>query len=279
MVRGRGDGRLLLVSVLVVVLVAAGAGAGIWVALDRHRVEPRAPAAVVDASDEPLPEAIGTRCGGPVVAMVRRHPSTVSGRSVEEQAATLLEAGAAEAGETYRTAGWRGIEDRQRRDLCRVSLRYQVGTERGASVWLVDPDAPEGERLQPQDRVSVEATGRIPLDDPSAEARLARACASKGIEEVKGHFSYMEQYRIWGALRKRASEQHFREGGPEVVFGSWKARPEARDRCIVSVDLTEDGAPRTEHYRIRFMEDGQHVVEPLTPRAIESIYGPRVYSR
>lgn len=278
MARGRTDARLLFVAIGAVLLLAVAAGGGLWVALERHRVPPPTPR-TSDAAAEPLPEEVGPRCGGPVVSLVRHHPSPVEGRTVEAQAEVLLEGDARQLGKTLRVVGWRGIEDRQRRELCRVSLRYQLGAERGATIWLVDPDAEEGERLQPQDRVSVDATGRVPLADPGAEAALERVCSSKGIDEVKGHFSYMEQHRIWGALRKTASEQHFREGGPEVVFGDFRARPEARDRCIVSLDLTEDGAAKTEHYRIRFMPDGEHVVEPLTPRAIESIYGPHVYSR
>jgi len=271
------DVRLLVLASVSVLAVAGGLAALGWRLLEHHPVS-RPVLTADDPEPEPPRSDLGTRCGSLAVDMVRRHAAP-GGATVGQAAEARLGERASGLGKALRVMGWRGREDRERRGICRVSLRYELGDDAGASVWLVDPEALDGERLQPQDGLSVEVTARVPLEDAAAEQTLAQRCEADGVDAVKRRFSYMERYDIWGCLRKRAAEVHGRESGPEVVWGAWRGRPEARDRCVISVDLTEDGQPAVEHYRLTFMPDGEHVVEPLTPRAIESIYGPGVHSR
>ncbi len=260
-------------------LLAGGIGAGFYSCLSTHpaaRIAPPEP--VPDTGPLPtFPDDPGTACGRKAVELVRAHPGREA-PSLGAAAKTRLEELSAKRGEPLRVIGWRGREDHDRSEMCRVSLRFMLGDERGASVWLVDTAGEPSNRIEPQDTLSIEVTGRIPFDDESREKTLRRRCRTKGIELVQRHFSYNEEYGVWGTMRKQAAREAY-ERDIEIVWGHWKGVPEGSERCLVSVDYTEDGESKIEYWRMRWLPNDEHAVEPLTPRAIESIYGPGVYSR
>lgn len=270
--------RLLLLAAGVVLVVFGAMAVGFYACLSSHpSARIAGDSGETDAAPLPLPEDPGTVCQRKAVALVRTHPGAGAETVAAAAKARLGEVARARE-QKLRLIGWRGREDHSQHHLCRVSLRYMLGQERGASVWLVDPEAPASARLEPQDTLSVEVTGRVPFDDAEAERRLRRKCSTKGIEDVQRHFSYMEEYGIWAAMRKREVRER-QERGTEIAWGDWSARPEGPDRCLVMLDYTEDGEPKTEVWRLRWLPNDELAVEPLTPRAIESIYGPGVYSR
>lgn len=198
--------------------------------------------------------------------------------TIEDLAKQRLEEKAKQENLRYLFHGWRGREDREKSGFCRVSLRYQLGDARGAAVWLIDPEAEPHARLQPQERLSVEVTQPIQWPDDDAEAAFSRKCKVDGIERVKRHFSYKENYNLWRCLRKRAVEVR-RDTGVEIVYNHWKSRAEGPDRCLIWVEYTEDEVEQDAYFRLRYIRNEEHALEPLTPRAIEGIYGPGVFSR
>lgn len=260
-------------------LIAAGIGAGFYSCLSTHpsaQIEP--PEAEPDTGPLPdLPGEPGTACARKAVDLLRNHPGA-SAPNLETAAKVRLEKLAASSEKSLRLIGWRGREDRERSEMCRVSLRYMLDEERGASVWLVDPQGEPWDRLEPLDTLSIEVTERVPFDEPDREKRLRRRCRTKGVELVQRHFSFNEEYGVWGTMRKQAARDAY-EREIEINWGHWTGRPEGSKRCLISVDYTEDGVSKTEYWRLRWLENDEHAVEPLTPRAIESIYGPGVYSR
>lgn len=274
------DLKILSLAAALVGLAAAAAAAGFFYCAGRHPAAqlPVEDGSVSDAAPLPLPDDMGPRCGTSVVRQVRSHPSKLEGAATIEAAVEeRLQAEAERAGERLLLLGWRGREDRQKRSDCRVSLRYQLGDQRGATVWLVDPDQ-DRTWLEPQDRLSIELTALPPWPDAEAQRAMERRCADEGVEKVKRHFSYMENFSVWRCLRKRAG-QYRRETGRTVEYNRWKGEAEAPDRCLVSVEYFEEEVPSRAYYRLRFIEGEEHAVEPLTAKAIESIYGPGVTSR
>lgn len=269
--------RLLLAAVAFVVAAAAVATAAIvrCAATTPEAWRARGDAAPVDAAPADLPDVAAPRCGPQVVDMVRAHGSTEPGLTIEALAKRRLEEKAQRESVELVIHGWRGLEDREKSAYCRVSFRYQLGEERGAEVWLVDPEAPAHARLEPQGLLSVEATEVEPWP---GQAEIQKKCVDDGIERVKRHFSYMENYSLWRCLRKRAMEIRA-EGGPEIVYNAWHAKAEGPERCLVWVDYTEDGAKQNAYFRLRYVPGEEHAIEPLTPRAIEALYGPGVFSR
>ena len=284
----RTETRILLIATVVVVALALVGGGLFFAALRWHPAarpppeEPisvaRAAAQAADGAAAPMPDYVGPECSGPVVTQVRSHPSPIEGLSVDGHVRQRLAEEEAERGQKARIIGWRGREDREKRGWCRISVRYQFGPDRGASMWLVDPEREFPLGLEPQDALSMEVTKALPLADETAQAALQRKCASQGIREVKGSFSYMENHNIWSCLRKRASEEQ-REQGTVIQWGGWRGEAEGDDRCVVSVAYRENGRHQKAFWRLRYLPDGEKAVEPLTPRAIEAIYGPGVRSR
>jgi hypothetical protein len=280
MARRGQDLRLLLIAVGVVVVIVGAAIGGAFYCARSHPAAriPEEEAPPTDAAPLAIPDTFGPRCSLAVVKSVRTHPSFEAGKTVEELALHRLEEKAEKEGLRYLFHGWRGREDREKTGYCRVSARYQFDDARGAAVWLIDPEEPPHARIQPQERLSVEVTKPVPWPDPDAEKAFARKCRLDGIERVKRHFSYKENYNIWRCLRKRAGEVR-RDTGVEIVYNHWKSRAEGPNRCLVWVQYTEDEVDREAYFRLRYVPNEEHALEPLTPRAIEVIYGPGVFSR
>ncbi len=282
MARRRTDRGLLLIASAIVITIAGGM---VLTALHCLRAHPAAQGPAppespsTDAAVMPMPDMLGTRCGGPVVKLVRAHPSTKDGESVEAEADRRLRAKAKAEDALLLKHGWRGREDRERPIYCRVSLRYQLGKARGATVWLINPDEPSHARIEPQDLLSVEVTKALPWPDANQEATFQKKCAVAGVERVKKHFSFMENYNLWRCLRKRAIVVR-RDTGVEIVYGHWGGKAEAPGRCITWVDYTEDEVEKTAYFRLIYIDDEEdYAIEPLTPRATEAIYGPGVFTR
>lgn len=272
------DTRVLLLASVLVLAVAAGIAATFYSCLSRYPAASNEPPSPwPDAAPPPAPSAPGTECSRDAVKRVRAHPG-IGDVTIEKAALRRLEQIGIERGEKLRVVGWRGREDQDQHTLCRVSLRFLIGEERGASVWLVDLEAAQADAIEPLDTLSIEVTQPVPLDDPGAEAKVLQACRTKGVELVQHHFSYLEEHGIWTTMRKRAAEER-RDTGTEIVWGEWTGRPEGARRCLVSLGYTEDGTAKTEYWRLRWLANDEHAVEPLTPRAIEAIYGPGVYTR
>lgn len=262
----------------VVVVVVLGLGGGFYTCLVTHPASQVVqPPPESDAAPSPMPDAPGTICQQKAVNQVRTHPG-LGAATVEKAATARLEELATSRGKELRIIGWRGREDQDDRYICRVSFRYLLGDERGASIWVVNPEAHASDRLSPQDTLSIESTGRVPFDAPEEERNLDRKCRTDGVEKVQRHFSYMEEYGIWAAMRKREVKERSQRG-TTIEWGAWSARPEGVERCLVSLGYTEDGQAKTEYWRLRWTPGQEHAVLPLSPRAIESIYGPGVYSR
>jgi hypothetical protein len=275
------DFSLLFASAGLVALLCALALALFYFLLREHpsaQLQPRDEAIRSEAEPLPMPEEIGPRCGGDVVRAVRSHPSKTAGVTIEKAAKSLIESKARELGKSALILGWRGREDRESRDYCRVSLRYQIDDERGVALWLVSPAETSKARLEPQEGLSLELTAIPTWTDEAQQRTLDRQCAEAGVEKVKGHFSYMENYNLWRCLRKRAIEVR-RETGAEIVYDRWSGVAEGPSRCLVSVTYQEDETPKVAYFRLRSLDNDEYSIEPLTPRAIEVIYGPGVYSR
>lgn len=279
MAHPRTDYRILLIAAAAVSLVAAILVAGFLYLARNHpaaqRVEPDA--ASQDAAPIPIPETLGPRCGGDIVRFVKISPSKEEGLSIEEAAKARIEAIARQRKTSSLLLGWRGREDREKRAYCRVSLRYQIGEERGVALWLVPPDEESVAKLEPQERLSIELTS-IPSWTSEDQIRsLNRRCADAGVEKVKRHFSYMENYTLWRCLRKRAIEVR-RETGQEIIYDRWHGIAEGPNRCLISVSYTVDEEPNRAFFRLKYLDGDEYALEPLTPRAIEAILGPGVFS-